>query len=62
MNRNFRVKLHGCGYHTLVGWSGLVKAVGPEIAERALLLALDSPMDKWSWKLRRGLRLDFYSK
>lgn len=62
MNREFRVKIHGCGYHTLVGWSGLVEAIGLELAEKAVLRALDSGMDKWSWKLRRGLRLDFYSK
>lgn len=62
MNREFRVKIHGCGYHTLVGWSGLVKAVGPEIAERTVLLALNSKTDKWTWRLRRGIKLDFYSK
>lgn len=62
MNREFRVKIHGCGYHNLVGWSGLVKAVGSELAEKAVLKAFESGMDKWTWKLRRGIRLDFYSK
>lgn len=62
MNREFRVKVHGCGFNTLVGWSGLVSIVGQEIAEKAVLKAFSSGMDKWTWRLRRGLRLDFYSK
>ena len=62
MNREFRVKVHGCGHHTLVGWSGLVSIIGQENAEKAVLKALSSGMDKWTWKLRRGLKLDFYSK
>ena len=62
MNREFRVKIHGCGYHTLVGWSGLNKAIGPELAEKAVLKAYESGLDKWTWSLRRGLKLDFYSK
>lgn len=62
MNSNFRVKVHGLGYHTLVGWSGLNEIVGPELAERAVCKAFESKQDKWTWKLRRGLKLDFYSK
>lgn len=62
MNSNFRVKVHGLGYHTLVGWSGLNEIVGSEIAERAVCKAFEAGLDKWTWKLRRGLKLDFYSK
>ena len=62
MNREFRVKVHGCGYHTLVGWSGLVGIIGQELAEKAVLKAFSSKTDKWSWRLRRGLKLDFYAK
>lgn len=62
MNSNFRVKVHGLGYHTLVGWSGLNEIIGRELAEKAVYKAFEAGLDKWTWNLRRGIRLDFYSK
>lgn len=62
LNKEFRVKVSGNGYHQLVGWPMLVDLIGKELAEKYLSRALSSPMDKYSVKLRRGLKIDFYSK
>lgn len=62
LNREFLLKVSGCGYHTLAGWPLLVELVGVEFANKALSRAISSGMDKYTWKLRRGLKLDFYSK
>lgn len=62
LNKEFRVKVSGLGYHQLVGWPMLVNLIGQELAEKHLSRALSSPLDKYSVKLRRGLKIDFYSK
>lgn len=62
MNRNFIVRLEGCGYHGYVGYRGLVEACGEELADKAICGAISSNMYKFTRKLRRGLRIDFYSK
>jgi len=62
LNKEFWVKISGLGYHTLAGWPLLSKVIGEEMAFRAIRGAIDSGLDKWTWKLRRGLKIDFYSK
>lgn len=62
LNREFRVKISGLGYHTLAGWPLLVSLLGENLAEDTLSRALDARVDKYTRRLRRGLKLDFYSK
>lgn len=62
LNREFLLKIHGLGYHQLAGWPLLTRLVGEELAEKALSRALEAGMDKCTVKLRRGLKMDFYSK
>lgn len=62
LNREFLLKISGLGYHTLAGWPLLCSLVGEDLAEKAIRKAIASGVDKYTWKLRRGLRLDFYSK
>lgn len=62
LNKEFLVKVSGLGYHQLVGWPMLVELIGQKLAEKHLSRALNSQMDKYSVRLRRGLRIDFYSK
>ncbi len=62
LNREFLLKIHGLGYHQLAGWPLLTSLIGTELAEKALSKALLAGMDKYTFKLRRGLKLDFYSK
>lgn len=62
LNSHFLVKVSGLGYHQLVGWPMLVELIGEELAEKALSKAFFVGMDKCTFKLRRGLKLDFYSK
>ena len=63
MNSNFRVKLVGCGYrHNLVGWRGLVVAIGYDLAKRGVQRALKCPAGRCTQKLRRGIRIEFYPK
>lgn len=63
MNSNFRVKLVGCGYrHMLVGWSGLVVAIGYDLAKRGVQRAMECQSGRCTQRLRRGLRIEFYPK
>lgn len=63
MNSNFRVKLVGCGYrHMLVGWSGLVDAIGYGLAKRGVQRAMEYQAGRYTLRLRRGLRVEFYPK
>lgn len=63
MNSNFRVKLVGCGYrHMLVGWNGLVHAIGYDLAKRGVQRAMECTAGRSTQRLRRGLRIEFYPK
>lgn len=62
LNREFLLKISGNGYNTLAGWPLLVELVGEDLANKALCRAISSGVDKYTWKLRRGIKLDFYSK
>lgn len=62
MNSEFKVKLSGCGYHNYVGWSGFCAAVGFPFVCDALSRAFESQLDKYVIKLRRGLKIEIYSK
>lgn len=62
LNQHFLLKIHGLGYHQLAGYPLLVDLVGLELAEKAISKAFAAGMDKYTFKLRRGLKLDFYSK
>ena len=67
INLNFRIKVSGTyndtKYHTLVGVSGLIDLIDDiDLVNKIILKAFDSPRDKTTFKLRRGLRIDFYSK
>lgn len=63
MNSNFRVKLVGCGYrHELVGWRGLVLAIGYDLAKRGVQRAMECSAGRSTQRLRRGLRIEFYPK
>lgn len=62
LNREFLVKISGLGYHQLAGWPLLVSLIGEHLANKTLSAALSSPLDKYTVRLRRGLKIDFYSK
>lgn len=40
----------------------MVSLIGEELAEDTLMRALNAQADKYTRRLRRGLKLDFYSK
>ena len=65
INRNFKIKVsgknyEGANYNTLVGVSGLVRLVGPELADKLVNRAFDTTQDFVVCKLRRGLKVTFY--
>lgn len=64
MNANFRVVVDGfnIGHRTLVGWSGLVCVLGRNDAFRAVYRALLSRTDKYTIRLRNGIKIEFYAK
>lgn len=67
INLNFRIKISGVDengkkINTLVGVAGLIKAIGIELANKFLAKAFDKGMDKLICKLRRGIKISFYSK
>lgn len=67
INLNFRIKISGVDengkkINTLAGVSGLIKAIGIEMANKFIVKAFDKGKDKLICKLRRGLKISFYSK
>lgn len=67
INLNFRIKISGVDengkkINTLVGVAGLIKAIGIELANKFIAKAFDKGMDELICKLRRGLKISFYSK
>lgn len=66
INSNFKIKVNGINFegkklNTLVGVSGLIKLIGIELVNTLLTRAFDCPLDKCVCKLRRGLKITFYS-
>lgn len=67
INLNFRIKISGVdengkNINTLVGVAGLIKAIGIELANKFISKAFDKGLDKLILKLRRGIKISFYSK
>lgn len=61
-NHNFRLKVYGCGYNQLFGYSGFVNLLGYDLAYRLFCKALSSSLDVYHYRLRRGLKVSFYYK
>lgn len=67
INRDYRIKVAGIDnngnkINTLVGVSGLLNLIGVELANKLLGRAYRCMDDNCYCKLRRGLRVTFYSK
>lgn len=66
INMNFRIKVNGIvdgkKINTLVGVSGLIKLVGIEMANKMIRRVFNGKGDKIECKLRRGIKVVFYSK
>lgn len=66
INQNFKIKVSGINngkkIHSLVGVDGLIRIVGDtEIVNSILDKVFDKGLDKVERKLRRGLKITFYS-
>ena len=68
INRNFKITVAGYNndtkkLNTLVGVSGLVNLIGVELANKLIKRAFENSYyeDKTVCKLRRGLKVTFYS-
>lgn len=66
VNQNFKIKVSGINndtkLHTLVGLSGLMEIVGDsEKVNNMLKKAFNKGQDKVECKLRRGLKVVFYT-
>lgn len=66
INRNFRIKINGIvdgkKVNKLVGVKGLIELIGVEMANMMLRRAFNGKCDKMERKLRRGIKVVFYSK
>lgn len=67
INRNFRIKVYGIDgngkkINTLVGVSGLIALIGIEFVNKFLVKAFGCLEDVFVAKLRRGIKVSFYSK
>ena len=67
INRDFRIKVNGLNndgekINMLVGVSGAIELIGEEILEKFLNRAYAAGLDACTCKLRRGLKMTFYSK
>ena len=67
INRDFRIKVFGLNnegnkINTLVGVSGCIALIGEAMMEKFLDRAYTQGSDATVCKLRRGLKVTFYSK
>lgn len=67
INRNYRIKVsdvdaQGNRVHKLVGVSGIIELIGVEMLNKLLKRAFSCLEDVCVCKLRRGLKVSFYSK
>lgn len=67
INRNYRIKVSGVDaqgnrVHNLVGVSGIIELIGVEMLNKLLKRAFSCLEDVCVCKLRRGLKVSFYSK
>jgi hypothetical protein len=67
INRDFRIKVSGVDaqghkLNTLVGVSGAINLIGIELFNKFINRAFNCIEDVCVCKLRRGLKLSFYSK
>jgi len=67
INLNFRIKVYGRDVNgkrinTLVGVTGLINLIGMELFNKLVTKAFNSLLDCFVAKLRRGLKISFYSK
>lgn len=66
INSVYKIKVSGVNFdgpkiHKLVGVRGLVELLGSELANNLLDRAFDERGDKCVCKLRRGLKVTFYT-
>jgi hypothetical protein len=66
MSKNFKIKVYssmdgGKTKNSLVGYSGLIDLVGSELAVKLMINAIDSEEQEIVNKLRRGIKVTFYS-
>lgn len=68
INREFKIKVAGYNndskrINTLVGVSGLIKLIGIELADKFVKRSFENSLweDKTVCKLRRGLKVTFYT-
>lgn len=67
INRSWRLKVYGIDaagrrINKLVGVAGLVALIGIEMLNKLLRRAVNCMLDVCHCKLRRGLKISFYSK
>lgn len=67
INYNFRIKVDyidefGNKIRTLLGVAGLIRLIGVEFVNKFIGRAFKSGLDKTVCKLRRGIKISFYSK
>lgn len=67
INRDFRIKVFGLNnegrkINTLVGVSGCINLIGEDMLEKFIVRAYTQGLDACICKLRRGLKVTFYSK
>ena len=67
INLNFRIKVYGRDVNgkrinTLVGVTGLINLIGMELFNKLVTKAFNSLLDCFVAKLRRGIKISFYSK
>lgn len=67
INQDYRIKVNGLNnegqkINTLVGVSGAIALIGEELFDKFINRAYNAGLDACACKLRRGLKITFYSK
>jgi hypothetical protein len=61
ISKNFKIKVYGLNLNKLVGVFGLLNLLGTDLTLSLLNKALLSDTDVYTCRLRRGLKVSFYS-
>jgi hypothetical protein len=66
LTKHFKVKVYstidkGLTINSLRGYSGLIKLLNKDVAEKLIICSLGSDEQIITYKLRRGLKITFYS-
>jgi hypothetical protein len=66
VNDNFIIRVYpsltGLGNNSILSYNTLVDLIGEDLADKNIRKAWDSGLDKFTFKLRRGVKIELVAK